>query len=153
MANVFLWRNKNTPPSFYPCESQRKCGDWNRKCAGMTRAWRNHWDTLGLIVPGAHVGGTDFESMKFLWPFSQRHIFQVKCEETRVLFRRTLMLILWCVVSLTLQLPDILNMYNFSLQYLYIIPRKCNENTQTYQAEVAILIKQQILVTNLQGNV
>ena len=50
------------------------------------------------------------------------------------------MLILWCVVSLTLQLPDILNMYNFSLQYLYIIPRKCNKNTQTYQAEVAILI-------------
>ena len=85
--------------------------------------------------------------------FSQRHIFQVKCEETRALFRRTLMLILWCVVSLTLQLPDILNMYNFSLQYPYIIPRKCNENIQTYQAEVAILIKQQILVTNLQGNV
>ena len=140
MANVFLWRNKNIPPSFYPCESQRKCGDWNRECAGMTCAWRNHWDTLGLIVPGTHVGVTDFESMKFLWLFSQRHIFQVKCEETRVLFRRTLMLILWCVVSLTLQLPDILNMYNFSLQYLYIIPRKCNKNTQTYQAEVAILI-------------
>ena len=63
------------------------------------------------------------------------------------------MLILWCVVSLTLQLPDILNMYNFSLQYPYIIPRKCYENIQTYQAEVAILIKQQILVTYLQGNV
>ena len=27
-----------------------------------------------------------------------------------------------------------------------------NENTQTYQVEVAILIQHQILITNLQGN-
>ena len=29
---------------------------------------------------------------------------------------------------------------NFSLQYPYIIQQKWNENTQTYQVEVAILI-------------
>ena len=40
-----------------------------------------------------------------------------------------------------------------SLQYPYIIQQAGNENTQNYSVEVAILIKHQILVTNLQGNV
>ena len=30
-------------------------------------------------------------------------------------------------------------------------PANSNENTQTYQVEVVVLIKHQILVTNLQG--
>ena len=42
---------------------------------------------------------------------------------------------------------------NFSLQYPYIVQQKFNENTWTYQVEVVILMSQQILVTNLQGNV
>ena len=31
-------------------------------------------------------------------------------------------------------------------------PANSNENTQTYQVEVVVLIKHQILVTNLQGS-
>ena len=34
-----------------------------------------------------------------------------------------------------------------------IIKQKNDENAQTYHVEVAILMKHQILVTNLQGNV
>ena len=34
-----------------------------------------------------------------------------------------------------------------------IIQQKANENIQTYQAEAAILIQNQVLITNLQGNV
>ena len=42
---------------------------------------------------------------------------------------------------------------NFSLKYPNIIKQTGNENTQTYQVVVICLIKHQILVTNLQGNV
>ena len=42
---------------------------------------------------------------------------------------------------------------DFSLYYPYIIQQTRNENTQTYQVEVVILIEHQILVTYLQGNV
>ena len=42
---------------------------------------------------------------------------------------------------------------NFSLKYPNIIKQTGNENTQTYQLVVICLIKHQILVTNLQGNV
>ena len=42
---------------------------------------------------------------------------------------------------------------NFSPKYPYIIKQTGNENTQTYQLVVICLIKHQILVTNLQGNV
>ena len=34
-----------------------------------------------------------------------------------------------------------------------IIGQKANENIQTYQVEAAILIQNQVLMTNLQGNV
>ena len=40
---------------------------------------------------------------------------------------------------LTLWLPKWLT-HSLSQQYSYIIPQKCDENTQTYQVEVAILI-------------
>ena len=36
---------------------------------------------------------------------------------------------------------------------IHVIQQIGNENTQTYQVEVIILIQHQILVTNLQGNV
>ena len=39
-----------------------------------------------------------------------------------------------------------------SLKYPHIIQQTGNENTQTYQIEVLILIYQQILLTNSQGN-
>ena len=42
---------------------------------------------------------------------------------------------------------------NFSLQCPYTIQQTDNENTQMYQVEVVTFIKQQILVTNLNGNV
>ena len=42
---------------------------------------------------------------------------------------------------------------NFSLKYPFIIQQPSNENTQTYLVEVVILTYDQILVTNLQGNV
>ena len=42
---------------------------------------------------------------------------------------------------------------NFSPKYPYIIKQTGNENSQTYQVVVICLIKHQILVTNLQGNV
>ena len=42
---------------------------------------------------------------------------------------------------------------NFSPKYPYIIKQTGNENTQTYQLVVICLIKHQILVTYLQGNV
>ena len=42
---------------------------------------------------------------------------------------------------------------NFSLKYPNIIKQRGNENTQTYQVVAICLIKHQILVTNLQGNV
>ena len=42
---------------------------------------------------------------------------------------------------------------NFSLKYSFIIQQPSNENTQTYLVEVVILTYDQILVTNLQGNV
>ena len=42
---------------------------------------------------------------------------------------------------------------NFSHKYPYIIKQTGNENSQTYQVVVICLIKHQILVTNLQGNV
>ena len=42
---------------------------------------------------------------------------------------------------------------NLSLKYPNIIKQTGNENTQTYQVVVVCLIKHQILVTNLQGNV
>ena len=38
--------------------------------------------------------------------------------------------------------------HNFSLKYPNIIQQKGNENTQTYQVEVVILIYHQILITN-----
>ena len=38
---------------------------------------------------------------------------------------------------------------NFSLEYPYLIQQIVNENTQTYQVEVLILIKYQILKSNL----
>ena len=38
---------------------------------------------------------------------------------------------------------------NFSLEYPYFIQQTVNENTQTYQVEVLILIKYQILKRNL----
>ena len=37
--------------------------------------------------------------------------------------------------------------------YPYIIQQTGNENTRTYQVQDIILNEQQILVTNLQGNV
>ena len=40
-----------------------------------------------------------------------------------------------------------------SLQYSYIIQQTGSENTQTHQVQVITLIAQQILATNLQGNV
>ena len=42
---------------------------------------------------------------------------------------------------------------NFSLQQPYIIQQRSDENTQTYQVEVAILILRQILVTNFKANI
>ena len=42
---------------------------------------------------------------------------------------------------------------NFSLRYPYVIQLTGNENTQTYQVEVIIMMQHKILVTNLQGNV
>ena len=35
----------------------------------------------------------------------------------------------------------------------YIIQQTSNENVQSYQVEAAILIKHQVLITNLKGNV
>ena len=43
--------------------------------------------------------------------------------------------------------------WNFSLQYPHIIQQTADENIQTYQVEVVVLIWHQILVTNLQGYV
>ena len=40
----------------------------------------------------------------------------------------------------------------FSLWYPYVIKLTSNENTQTYQVEIVILISHQILITNLQSN-
>ena len=42
---------------------------------------------------------------------------------------------------------------HFSPEYPYIIQQTSIENTQTYQVQDIILIKYQILITNLQGNV
>ena len=42
---------------------------------------------------------------------------------------------------------------NFSLWYPYITQQTGNENTQTHQVEVVILIKHQILIINLWENV
>lgn len=42
---------------------------------------------------------------------------------------------------------------NFSLQNWYDIQPTSNENNQTYQVEVVILIWHQIFVTYLQGNI
>ena len=38
------------------------------------------------------------------------------------------------------------------ISYPYFIQQIGNENTQTYQVEVLILIWHQVLITNLQGN-
>ena len=43
--------------------------------------------------------------------------------------------------------------FNFFLEYQYIIQQTGNENTQTYQVEVVILIWQKILAITLLGNV
>ena len=56
------------------------------------------------------------------------------------------------LVSLTLELPEVINM-KLPLITPYIIQQTGNENIQTYQVEPAILIWHQVLITNLQGNV
>ena len=42
---------------------------------------------------------------------------------------------------------------NFSLSHLYIMQQKDNENSQTYQIEVFVMIQHNVLRTNSQGNV
>ena len=42
---------------------------------------------------------------------------------------------------------------NFFLHYPYIIQKTGDENTESYQVEIIILLKHQILPTNSQGNV
>ena len=42
---------------------------------------------------------------------------------------------------------------NFSQQYPYIVLQTGNENTQTDQVEIVVLISHQIPVTNLKGNI
>ena len=41
--------------------------------------------------------------------------------------------------------------FDFSLQFPHYFQQAVDENTQTYQLEVVILIFRQILATNLQG--
>ena len=53
---------------------------------------------------------------------------------------------------LTLKLPEVINMYLLPILSIHYPANKC-ENTQTYQVQDIILIKHQILVTNLQQNV
>ena len=55
------------------------------------------------------------------------------------------------IILLTLQLPEVINMYLLP-KYPEIIQQAGNENIQTYQVEVIISILLQILITNLQGN-
>ena len=54
--------------------------------------------------------------------------------------------------ELTLKLPEVINIQIFPMISVHYLVRG-NKNTQTHHAEVLNLIKHQIVVTNLQGNV
>ena len=59
---------------------------------------------------------------------------------------------LWQIQEiLTLWFPEVINMKFLPIIY-GIIQQTGDENIQTYQGEVAILIQHQILITNLQKN-
>ena len=59
---------------------------------------------------------------------------------------------LWQIQEiLTLWFPEVINMKFLPIIY-GIIQQTADENIQTYQGEVAILIQHQILITNLQKN-
>ena len=53
---------------------------------------------------------------------------------------------------LSLKFPEVINMYLLPILSIHYPANKC-ENNQTYHVQDIILIKHQILVTNLQQNV